>query len=151
MLIWISDYFELSCWNSFSSFSDMFEDMKLFIIELLMRKWVYCELCSKCWIVLCCCWFVEEFMFNWCCCCYEILLLMIHNLGVHNHGFVMWFKLLLMVFVEMGWFGELCEMTFVFMFNVFFKALLSSWTCKQSLETYLGVGKSKLGILGEKG
>ena len=51
-----------------------------------MRKWVYCELCSNCWIVLCCCWFVVEFMFDWCCCCYEIMLLMIHNLGVHNYG-----------------------------------------------------------------
>jgi len=56
-----------------------------------------------------------------------------------------------MVFVEMGWFRELCEMAFIFMFNVFLKALLSSWTCKQSLETYLGVGISKLGILGENG
>jgi len=64
----------------------MFEDMKLLIIELLMMKlhvhnmwkWVYCELCSNCWIVLCCCWFVVGFMFNWYCCCYEILLLMIH-------------------------------------------------------------------------
>jgi len=36
------------------------------------------------------------------------------------------------------------------MFDVFLKALLSSYTCKQSLETYLGVGRSKLGILGEK-
>jgi len=25
------------------------------------------------------------------------------------------------------------EMAFIFMFNVFLKALLSSWTCKQSL------------------
>jgi hypothetical protein len=76
---------------------------------------------------------------------------MIHNLGVHHHGFMMWFKLLWMVFVEMGWFGESCKMTFVFMFNVFLKALLSLWTCKQPLETYLGVGRSKFGILGEKG
>jgi len=43
------------------------------------------------------------------------------------------------------------EMIFDFMFEVFLKALLSSWTCKQSLETYLGVRKSKLGVLGEKG
>jgi len=43
------------------------------------------------------------------------------------------------------------EMIFDFMFEVFLKALLSSWTCKQSLETYLGVGKLKLGVLGEKG
>jgi hypothetical protein len=43
------------------------------------------------------------------------------------------------------------EMTFIFMFDVFLKALLSSRTCKQSLKTYLGVGRSKLGILGEKG
>jgi len=118
-LLWISDYCELICWNSCSSFNDMFEDMKLLIIELLMMKlhvhnmwkWVYCELCSNCWIVLCCCWFVVGFMFNWCCCCcccYEILLLMIHNLGVHNHGFVMWIKLLLMVFAKMNWFGESC-------------------------------------------
>jgi len=43
------------------------------------------------------------------------------------------------------------EMKFDFMFEVFLKALLSSWTCKQSLETYLGVEKSKLEVLGEKG
>jgi hypothetical protein len=54
-------------------------------------------------------------------------------------------------FVEMGWFGESCEMVNVFMFNVFLEALLSLWTCKQSLETYLGVGRSKFAIFGEKG
>ena len=43
------------------------------------------------------------------------------------------------------------EITFDFKFDVFLKALLSSWTCKESLETYLGVGRSKLGILDEKG
>jgi hypothetical protein len=37
------------------------------------------------------------------------------------------------------------------MFNVFLEALLSLWTYKQSLETYLGVRRSKFGILGEKG
>jgi hypothetical protein len=42
------------------------------------------------------------------------------------------------------------EMAFVFMFNAFLKALLSSWTCKQSLETYLGVGRSKFGFWSEK-
>jgi hypothetical protein len=136
----------------------MFEDMKLFIIELLMMKlhvhnmwkWVYCELYSKCWIVLCC-WFVVEFMFIWCCCCYEMLLLMIHKLGVHNHGLVMWFKRLLLFLWKWVDLENYVKMTFVFMFHVFLKALLSSWTCKQSLETYLGVGRSKLGILGEKG
>jgi len=43
------------------------------------------------------------------------------------------------------------EITFDFKFDVFLNAILSSCTCKQSLETYLGVGRSKLGILGEKG
>jgi len=42
------------------------------------------------------------------------------------------------------------EITFDFMFDMFLKTLLSSYTCKQALETYLGVGRSKLGILGEK-
>jgi len=42
------------------------------------------------------------------------------------------------------------EITFDFMFDMFLKALLSSYTCKQALETYLGVGRSKLGILDEK-
>ena len=36
------------------------------------------------------------------------------------------------------------------MFDMFLKAILSSYICKQALGTYLGVGKSKLGILGEK-
>ena len=36
------------------------------------------------------------------------------------------------------------------MFDVFLKALLSSCTCKQSLETHLDFGRSKLEILGEK-
>ena len=140
-LFWISYYCEINCWNSCSSFSDMFEDMKLFIIDLLMMKmyvhnmwkWVYCELCSNCWIVLCCCWFVVGFMFHWCCCCYEILLLMIHDLGAHNHGFLIWIKLLLMVLWKWVDLVNHVKMTFVFMFNVFLKALLSSWTCKQSL------------------
>ena len=43
------------------------------------------------------------------------------------------------------------EMILDFMLNVFLKALLSSWTCKQPLGTNLGIGRSKLGILGEKG
>jgi len=42
------------------------------------------------------------------------------------------------------------EITFDFTFDMFLKALLSSYTCKQALETYLGVGRSKLKILGEK-
>ena len=151
-LFWISDYCEFICWNSCSTFSDMFEDMKLFIIQLLMMKlhvhnmwkWVCCELCSNCWIVLCCCWFVVEFMFNWCCCWW----------------FITWVFIIMGLWCELscGWWFlwkwvdlvNHVEMTFVFMFNVFFKALLSLWTCKQSLETYLGVGRSKLGILGEK-
>ena len=159
MLNWISDYCEFSCWNSCSSVSDMCEDMKLFIIVVLMmklhvhnmRKWVYCEFYSNCWVVLCCCWFVVEFMFDWCCCCFEIMLLMIHNLGVHNHGFVKRIKLLLLVLWKWVDLVNHVEMTIVCMLNVFLKALLSSWTCKQPLGTNLGIGRSKLGILGEKG
>ena len=143
-LFWIRDYCELICWNSCSNFSDMFLlMMKLYVHN--MWKWVYCELCyvvvdlwrNSCLIDVVvvmkyCCWWFITWVFIildlWCrlSCCW-------------------WF------FVEMGWFGELCEMAFVFMFNVFLKALLRSWTCKQSLETYLGFRKSKLGILGEKG
>jgi len=36
------------------------------------------------------------------------------------------------------------------MFDVFLKALLSIWICKQPLETNLGVGRSKFGFWGEK-
>ena len=112
----ISDYCELNCWYSCSCFSDKFEYVNLLIIELLMMKlhvhdmykWVYCELYSNGWIVLGCCWFVTEYMFNWCCCCYEMLFLMIHTLGIHNFGFVVWIELLLRVFVKMGWFDKLC-------------------------------------------
>ena len=43
------------------------------------------------------------------------------------------------------------EITFDFMFDMFLKALLSSYICKQALGTYLSVGRSKLGILGENG
>jgi len=90
--------------------------MNLMIIELLlmklhvhdMYKWECCELYLNWWIVLCCCWFVIEYMFNWCGYCYEVLLLMIHTLGVHNFGFVVWIELLLKVFVKMGWLNELC-------------------------------------------
>jgi len=42
------------------------------------------------------------------------------------------------------------EMVFDFMFDVFLKALLSIWTCKQPLETNLGVGRSKFGFWREK-
>jgi len=42
------------------------------------------------------------------------------------------------------------EITFDFMFDMFLKALLSSYICKQALGTYLGVGRSKSEILGEK-
>jgi len=38
----------------------------------------------------CCCWIVDEFMVNWCCRCYEMLLLMIHAMGIHNYGVVVW-------------------------------------------------------------
>ena len=115
-----------------------------------MRKWVYCELCSNCWIVLCCCWFVVEFMFDWCCCCYEIMFLMIHNLGVHNRGFVKWIKLLLLVLWKWVDLVNHVEMAIVFMLNAFLKPLLSSWKCKQPLGMNLGIGRSKLRILGEK-
>jgi len=37
-------------------------------------------------------------------------------------------------------------MVFDFMFDVFLKALLSIWTCKQPLETNLGVGDQNLGF-----
>ena len=43
------------------------------------------------------------------------------------------------------------EMVFDFMFDVFLKALLRIWTCKQPLEMNLGIGRSKFGFLGEKG
>jgi len=42
------------------------------------------------------------------------------------------------------------EMTIVFIFNVFLKALLSTWTCKQPLETNWDVGGSKFELWGEK-
>jgi len=34
--------------------------LKLHVLD--MYKWVYYELCSNWWIVLCCCWFVVEIM-----------------------------------------------------------------------------------------
>jgi len=42
------------------------------------------------------------------------------------------------------------ETVFDFMFDVFLKALLSIWTCKQLLETDWDVGGSKFGFWGEK-
>jgi len=39
----------------------------------------------------------------------------------------------------------------IFMFNVFLSVLVSYLTYKQSLETCLSIGRSKLGILGENG
>lgn len=43
------------------------------------------------------------------------------------------------------------QMTIVFMFDVFLGTTLVVLICKQMLKTYLGIGISKLGILGEKG
>jgi len=42
------------------------------------------------------------------------------------------------------------ETVFDFMFDVFLKALLSIWTCKQLLETNWDVRRSKFGFWGEK-
>ena len=42
------------------------------------------------------------------------------------------------------------EMIFYFMFDVFLKALLSTWTCKQPLLTNWDVGGSKFGFWGEE-
>ena len=54
------------------------------------------------------------------------MLLMIHNLGVHNHGFVKRIKLLLLVLWKWVDLVNHVEMTIVCMLNVFLKALLSS-------------------------
>ena len=91
MLTWISDYFELGCWNSCSFYDDMFEYMNLMIIEWLlmklhvhdMYKWVYCELCLIWWIVLCYCWFIIEFMIMDCDCCLLLLLMSYHSLSMN--------------------------------------------------------------------
>jgi len=42
------------------------------------------------------------------------------------------------------------EMVFYFIFDVFLEALLSTWTCKQPLETNWDVGGSKFEFWGEK-
>jgi len=52
----------------------------------------------------CSCWIVDEFMVNWCCGCYEMLLLMIHSMGIHNYG--VW--VVLESFMKNGWIVDLC-------------------------------------------
>ena len=148
-----SDNCDFNWWNSCLCLDAMFGYMNLKIIKLLMSNficlYIHVYLCftQNWWRMNCCWWIVDEFIFEWCCCCYEVLLLMIHTLGVHNYGFVVWIELLLRVLYKLVELMNCVEMIFDFMFDVF----LSTWTCKQSLETYLGVGKSKLEILGEKG
>ena len=89
---------------------------ELKIIKLLMLNfdmlmmYIHVNLCfTHKWCRMNCCWWiVYEIVFDWCCCCYVVLLLMIHTLGVLNFGFVVWIKLLLRVFVKMGWIDEWC-------------------------------------------
>jgi len=52
---------------------------------------------------------------------------------------------------KMGKLWVCVEMSFDFKFNVFLKVLLCSWTYKQHLGTNLGVRRSKIGFLSEKG
>ena len=40
-------------------------------------------------------------MVNWCG-CYEMLLLMIHAMGIHNYGVVVWIELFLKVLWKLG-------------------------------------------------
>jgi len=109
-----SDNCDFNWWNSCLCLDAMFGYMNLKIIKLLMSNficlYIHVYLCftQNWWRMNCCWWIVDEFMFDWCCCCYEVLLLMIHTLGVHNYGFVVWIELLLRVFVKMGWIDELC-------------------------------------------
>ena len=116
---------------------------------LMMYIHVYLCFTHKWWRMNCCWWIVDGIMSDWCCCCHEVLLLMIHTLGVHNYRFVVWIELLrvLRKWVELM---NCVEMIFGFMFDVFLKALLSTWTCKQLLETDWDVGGSKFGFWGEK-
>jgi len=115
-LIVKSDYCDSNWWNSCLCLDTMFGYVNLKIIKLLMLNFtcLWCIYMYTCdlskideeWIVVD--GFVDELMFDWCCCCYEVLLLMIHTLGVHNYGFVVSIELLLRVFVKMGWIDELC-------------------------------------------
>jgi len=97
------DYCEFNWWNSCSYFNAMFGYVNLMIIKLLVLNlyaWnvyicIICVLVKNGEVWYCCCWIVNEFMVNWCYCCYEMLLLMIHAMGIHNYGVVMWIELLL--------------------------------------------------------
>jgi len=105
-----SYYCEFSWWNSCSYINVMFGYVKLMIIKLLMLilhaldvyMWILCILLKIGEVWYCCCWIVDKFMVNWCCCCHEMLLLMIHAMGIHNYGVVVWIELCLKVLWKMG-------------------------------------------------
>jgi len=97
--------------------------------------------------------FVDEFMVNCCCCCcccYEMLLLMIHTIGVHNHGFVVWIELLLRVFVKMVELMNCVEMTLDFKFDMFWEPFSVYKPINKLWGRIMVLGESKLGFLGEK-
>ena len=89
-------------------------------------------------------------MVNWCCCCYEMLLLMIHAMGIHNYEVVVWIEFLFGVFMKdsLNW------------WIVLKWHWISSLICFESLLVYINLnklwgriwvfGESKLEFLGEK-
>jgi len=83
VLIWISDYFELSCWNLCSCYNDIFEYMNLLIIELLLMKslaqdayiWIIVFCAKLVWnnivvvVLLMISWSIGVVVVMRCCCC----------------------------------------------------------------------------------
>jgi len=87
-----SDLYQLTCWNSCSSFTEMFGYVNLLIIELLMMNfhvhdiyiyiYIYIYM-DTWWIMTCCCWIVIVYMIISCGCCWLLLIISYHGLGMN--------------------------------------------------------------------
>ena len=139
---------EFNWWNSCSYVATMFGYMNLMIIKLLMLNLhaydvytcilvFYPKLMKNELLLMNLCLIDVVVVMRWCC-----------------WWFIPWVFIITDLWHELSWkWVELMnyvEMIFDFMFDVFLKAFLSTWTCKQPLGTNLDVRGSKFGFLGEK-